>query len=250
MFEIDIKIFDFMKSNERLMLRHFHDLKLLIDLEWIAFERIYNDGYTCSISSNADVYKSHFENSVNFIHSPDPESIRNNIFKNISLLEKCDVFRVINEMQIFNCNSHFLLIYYHKEYQDVFRVSLRNFTTIVNHLQLIEHTTFKFIARYRQLIESDCAYFMLPKAMQGDVKTRNFTRNIILSDNLKRSTQITAREYYVLRLYVKGKPHKQIGEILGVAAATSEKYLENIKNKLNITSRKELKALACDNWLI
>lgn len=62
---------------------------------------------------------------------------------------------------------------------------------------------------------------------------------------LKNSLQIgnvtlTRRETECVKLCVRGKTAKEIGLLLGLSSRTVECYLENIKNKLNVTSKNDL----------
>jgi DNA-binding CsgD family transcriptional regulator len=51
---------------------------------------------------------------------------------------------------------------------------------------------------------------------------------------------LTIRESDCIKLIIRGKTAKEIGDLLGLSNRTVEYYLENIKCKLNVNSRSEL----------
>jgi len=60
------------------------------------------------------------------------------------------------------------------------------------------------------------------------------------SPNYIQNTYISTREYQCLKHLVRGKTMRQIGQILNLSTRTIESYIENVKLKLNVSSKSQL----------
>jgi DNA-binding CsgD family transcriptional regulator len=63
--------------------------------------------------------------------------------------------------------------------------------------------------------------------------------NNILGTEIEK-VYLTKREMESLRLYVQGKTAKEIGTILSLSCRTIENYIQNIKNKMNVSTKADL----------
>lgn len=64
------------------------------------------------------------------------------------------------------------------------------------------------------------------------------------------SLQLTSRETECLFLLVRGKTAKEIGKFLDISSRTVESHIENIKIKLNVSSRSQIISKAIDLGLL
>jgi len=69
------------------------------------------------------------------------------------------------------------------------------------------------------------------------VRKRSSPRSSTLSRNDRRDYSLTPREREVLNWLARGKSNAQIGQILGISAATVSKHLEHIYPKLGVENR-------------
>ena len=69
------------------------------------------------------------------------------------------------------------------------------------------------------------------------MRKRSSPRSSTLSRNDRRDYSLTPREREVLNWLARGKSNAQIGQILGISAATVSKHLEHIYPKLGVENR-------------
>lgn len=62
--------------------------------------------------------------------------------------------------------------------------------------------------------------------------------------------ELTSREFEVLRLIVKGKSNKEIGDQLGISEGTVKSHVNNILSKLNVTDRTQAVSVALKRGLV
>ena len=68
------------------------------------------------------------------------------------------------------------------------------------------------------------------------------------SENKINNTYFSKREWQCLKYLVRGKTMRDIGGILGLSCRTVEYYIENIKQKLCVTTKSELIDLVFDHF--
>jgi DNA-binding NarL/FixJ family response regulator len=62
--------------------------------------------------------------------------------------------------------------------------------------------------------------------------------------------ELTAREFEVLKLIVKGKSNKQIGDDLGISEGTVKSHVNNILDKLGVTDRTQAVSVALKRGIV
>ncbi len=62
--------------------------------------------------------------------------------------------------------------------------------------------------------------------------------------------ELTAREYEVLKLIVKGRSNKQIGDDLGISEGTVKSHVNNILDKLGVTDRTQAMSVALKRGIV
>jgi two-component system NarL family response regulator len=62
--------------------------------------------------------------------------------------------------------------------------------------------------------------------------------------------ELTSREFEVLKLIVKGKSNKEIGDNLGISEGTVKSHVNNILSKLNVTDRTQAMSVALKRGLV
>jgi two-component system NarL family response regulator len=62
--------------------------------------------------------------------------------------------------------------------------------------------------------------------------------------------ELTAREFEVLKLIVKGRSNKEIGDQLGISEGTVKSHVNNILSKLNVTDRTQAVSVALKRGLV
>lgn len=84
---------------------------------------------------------------------------------------------------------------------------------------------------------------VLPEIQLDYFNRMSFLAKIRTPLNILRHRKLSKREIDCLKLYLKGKSAKNIGEKLGLSPRTVEFYLANIKNKLSCHTKPELISL-------
>ena len=62
--------------------------------------------------------------------------------------------------------------------------------------------------------------------------------------------ELTSREFEVLKLIVRGKSNKEIGDDLGISEGTVKSHVNNILSKLNVTDRTQAVSVALKRGLV
>ena len=62
--------------------------------------------------------------------------------------------------------------------------------------------------------------------------------------------ELTAREFEVLKLIVKGRSNKQIGDDLGISEGTVKSHVNNILDKLGVTDRTQAMSVALKRGIV
>ena len=89
--------------------------------------------------------------------------------------------------------------------------------------------------------------------LSGDVATRLFRRLTAGAGPVARRSQIaplTPRELDVLRLVVRGKTNREIGEALGLSSGTAKVHVEHIIAKLGVSDRTQAAVRAIEMGLL
>ncbi len=71
-------------------------------------------------------------------------------------------------------------------------------------------------------------------------KAISLSTGIDRSDNLERFKQLTSREKEIVEKIKEGASHKEISELLSISHKTVAKHIQNIYDKLNVSSKTEL----------
>lgn len=106
-------------------------------------------------------------------------------------------------------------------------------------------TLFRF-NQYGQILEVWQAWDMLGLLHQigWQASTIQPVNSMNFNQLKTKASFLSSREKHCLKLFVSGKTAKESAAILFISHRTVEYYFENIKNKLDVSSKKELFALA------
>jgi DNA-binding CsgD family transcriptional regulator len=243
-------------------------------IKTFGYRKFYPDGRSVGISSNhilANLTIEKFNNRI----IPTYE-------KEVGLVlsgEKCHFFRVgkpdptnlffttMYEIDVWNTLS-----FYRQSgdcVEGFYFASTRDNEAIVeeyfNNTRVFEMFSFYFKDKFNSIVNpkdleilktDTISHLTFAKKIPVDEPTAQDIRNFITSIPLQKfflSVQgkeycLSIQEFRCLSLLSRGKTTKEIGLALGLSSRTVEGYIENIKNKINITSRGQLIDLFLSNF--
>ncbi len=128
--------------------------------------------------------------------------------------------------------------------------SKKIYNSLINDLVLVN----KFIEYFTKESQGVINYYRERKFDLASQRDDYFDKSIIPSNSkkdkfvnllrsfgiLNKNTKISDREWQCLELYIHGKSANQTGDLLGISRRTVETHFDNLKNKLNVTSKSAL----------